>query len=911
MNAAKTKDEKQQNFRLITVLVLAILVVLAAVYAVACLVDDRLTESAEQQVITYTEQAAFTVSGQLALVQAAVDAFAVESGDAESVQPLLNAFCEAYGFSNAYFLDMDGSGCDAAGNPFSIENLPVIETALTRATYSFSDSYANANGQWVRMGQKPLFVKGVQVGALYVEVPMSLFTMPEELAIFGHGGYFILFEGRTGEVIGLPNQALKTPVAPGDSVFDFFERAQIADVEQADAAGSLFASLRIGETPAPSCYDEVRAWAADREVGAVGTVMDGVPCYVSVAPVPGSTWTACSVIPIASVRTEEPVINVMYGLVLLIVVFSLVAAGVLTYMLFQRRLRASHIAMEESLYAALSESIDMAVNLYCPADGTTTPIVAKASAILGHPLQAFMDDPRLARAVDLSSEGRLMLQHMREGSISQLNKGEFSLRSPETGLTRWVVYTVEPLSFDGKDQLMLVIQDVTTERTVRECMREAMDAADAASNAKSDFLSRMSHDIRTPMNVIIGMVQIAQNPSSDEAKMRVCLQKIGIASNQLLNLINEVLDFSKIESGKMVLASSPFSLRDIVDGVANVTRIQCEQKRLTFQLTCEYDGIAAFEGDAVRVEQMLTNLLTNAVKYTDEGGRVSLSVRVLPEKVAGYRPVEFVVADNGIGMSEEFQKNLFEPFSMEGRSRSQGTGLGMSIVKSVIVLMGGLITVDSKENVGSTFRVLVNIRVAPSSALPASPADDLAALRPVVLQPSEEAPAAKAEAPSPALPKRAGSASAAAALEGGAAAKPPADKAAARPGEGIHVLVVEDSELSADIACELLSMKGFTYDCARQGQEAVDKFCSAPEGTYDVILMDVHMPVVNGYEATRAIRASGRGDAESVVIVAMSANAFTDDVAASLESGMDAHLCKPMRIDNVVSVVIEQLALKG
>ncbi|QTU84478.1 hypothetical protein [Xiamenia xianingshaonis] len=152
MNAAKTKDEKQQNFRLITVLVLAILVVLAAVYAVACLVDDRLTESAEQQVITYTEQAAFTVSGQLALVQAAVDAFAVESGDAESVQPLLNAFCEAYGFSNAYFLDMDGSGCDAAGNPFSIENLPVIETALTRATYSFSDSYANANGQWVRMG---------------------------------------------------------------------------------------------------------------------------------------------------------------------------------------------------------------------------------------------------------------------------------------------------------------------------------------------------------------------------------------------------------------------------------------------------------------------------------------------------------------------------------------------------------------------------------------------------------------------------------------------------------------------------------------------------------------------------------------------------------------------------------------
>lgn len=900
--------EKRQGLKLVAVLSGVIIVVLVCIFVVTAHIDERLNQNAEQQVVTYTQQATYTISGRLELVLSSIYAFNIESEDPARIEAQLHAFVESFGFTNAYFVNMDGEGISAEGKTFNVVDLDVPETALSDGRYSYSQTFKNDHGAGARIGQRPLFLDGKQIGALYVEVPLSIFVLPEEIELFDDGSYFILFEGSTGEILDAPKQNIQSGSILGEDMYSFlhtkFQESEAGGYVKDPLLATIFDTDVIAEFEASKLVDDesshslLESWVQNRQNGVLSAVVDGMPSYISLVPIANTSWYVCSIVPFESVRSEMGVVNAAFWFVFFIVVLCLALACVLMVMFFRRRIRTNHVAMEENLYAALSESIDMAVNLYCPTDGSTTPIVAKAAGILGYPLRKVMDDPLLENVIELSADGRAIFRRIREGDISDLERGEFSLRNPESGQTKWAVYAVEPLHFDSKDQILFVLQDVTTERMVRECMREAMDAAESANRAKSEFLSRMSHDIRTPMNVIAGMLQIAENSAHDETKIQVCLQKIGIASNQLLNLINEVLDFSKIESGKMVLANSPFSLQMLVEDVANMTRIQCDQKELSFLLNCDYDGIGVFEGDMVRLEQVMTNLLTNAVKYTDPGGFVSLSVRVLPEKVSGYRPVEFVVSDNGIGMSHEFQETLFEPFTMEGRSKSQGTGLGMSIVKSAVMLMGGTITVESEIDRGTTFRVLVNIGV--KNDAPRGEESSCADVSPASSDGTEASP----------LQIFAGDdneqndrwVATALTLE-----EVRRHKASKLPGKGIQVLVVEDNELNAEIACELLGMVGFVVTCAADGQQGVDMFSNSPLGEYDVILMDVNMPVVDGYEATRLIRTLDRTDAKTVIILAMSANVFSDDIAKSLSAGMDSHLAKPMKVDRVVQAVYEIL----
>lgn len=914
--------ERKQGLKLAAALSGVTLVVLVCIFMVTARIDERLNQNAEQQVVTYTQQATYTISGRLELVLSSIYAFNIESENPSNIEAQLRAFVDSYGYINAYFASMDGEGMSADGHPFSVDDLAVPETALSDGRYSYFQTLENSNGAGVRIGQRPLYLDGKQIGALYVEVPLSIFVLPDELMLYDNGGYFIIFEETTGEIIDVPKQSSRSASILGETIYSFLH----AKYQESEAAGYIEAPLQGGVTASDgmmssdaseiikdgASFTFLETWVKNRQSGVLSAVIDGVPSYISIAPVADSSWYVCGIVPFENVRSELGAVNAAFWFVFFIVALCLALASVLTILFFQRRLRANHVTMEENLYAALSESIDMAVNLYCPADGSTTPIVTKAADILGYPLQKILDDPLLENVVELSADGRLIMRRVREGDISDLERGEFSLRNPEIGQTRWAVFAVKPLRFDDKDQILIALQDVTTERMVRECMREAMDAAESANQAKSEFLSRMSHDIRTPMNVVAGMLQIAQNSAHDEAKVRVCLQKIGIASNQLLNLINEVLDFSKIESGKMVLANNPFSLQSLVDDVVNITRIQCDQKELSFVLNCDYDGVEKFEGDTVRLEQMMTNLLTNAVKYTDPGGCVSLSVHVMPEKVPGYRPVEFVISDNGIGMSKEFQETLFEPFTMEGRSQSQGTGLGMSIVKSVVMLMGGIITVESEIDRGTTFKVLMNIGVQDATATRSGNSSFTALDSGVVSEPFATAidtlASNEEKSPLAAVPT-----STADALGSKWTAGPltfeelKRHKESELPGKDIHILVVEDNELNAEIASELLLMMGFTVTCAVNGQEAVDMFQTSSVGDYDAILMDVNMPLMGGYEATQLIRGLNREDAHSVIILAVSANAFSDDVTASLNAGMDAHLSKPMKVDRVVEAIYEAL----
>lgn len=308
-------------------------------------------------------------------------------------------------------------------------------------------------------------------------------------------------------------------------------------------------------------------------------------------------------------------------------------------------------------------------------------------------------------------------------------------------------------------------------------------------------------------------------------------------------------------------------------------------------------GDAVFVGDAMRIKQLLVNLLTNAVKYTPKGGHIRFETTVLDGPAMGYRQIVFEVVDDGIGMSREFLDHLFEPFTMEGRSHEQGTGLGMSIVKNIITLMGGDVEVDSAPNCGTKFRVSLNVRIAFEAERKVLEEEE-GIFAEVEIRQGDDSCSNKANA-----------------AEGGSDLKSPTSGASSTRAldrgdlEGLHALVVEDNDLNAEITCELLSEAGLIVDRASDGQEACAMFEATAAGFYDVILMDVQMPVLDGYEATQHIRALDRDDASTVPIIAMSANAFLEDVNASLSSGMNAHLSKPIDMRRVL-ITIERLVRK-
>ena len=374
---------------------------------------------------------------------------------------------------------------------------------------------------------------------------------------------------------------------------------------------------------------------------------------------------------------------------------------------------------------------------------------------------------------------------------------------------------------------------------------------DIASKAKSEFLSRMSHEIRTPMNGIIGMTAIALQQDQSQERIMDCLQKIQSSSDYLLGLINDILDMSKIESGKMKLEVFSFDLNEMLDTIKELIMPQAALKNITFiqdiQLTHGF-----FAADRMRISQVLINLLGNAVKFTPAKGRITLTVREeqahesMGQGMPGMVPVYFAVSDTGIGIAAEDQDRVFRSFEQavdRNPSKQQGTGLGLSISSRLVQLMGCNIHLESTLGEGSTFSFRI------------------------LLAPGEDEKAERQE-----------------------------EEVSF---DGYHILVVEDNEINAEIAQCLLEERGFCVDCVYDGSQAVERIRTTEPGTYDVILMDIMMPVMDGLDATRAIRAMEREDCHTIPIIAMSANAFDDDLKKSVECGMNGHLSKPVEVDKL------------
>ena len=399
---------------------------------------------------------------------------------------------------------------------------------------------------------------------------------------------------------------------------------------------------------------------------------------------------------------------------------------------------------------------------------------------------------------------------------------------------------------------MDVTDSVADEVRSKQAIEQALAAAEQANRAKSDFLSNMSHDIRTPMNAVLGMTELALDNMDSRAEVESCLKKISISGKYLLDLINNVLDMSRIEAGRMSVNRELVSLSRLAEDIVATMQMQAEAKKQSLTVHMEQLACAAVYSDSLRLRQVLLNILGNAVKYTPEGGAIDFTIKESPSaKGSGYVHLAFVVQDNGIGMTDEYVRHIFECFSREDSLRVQkteGSGLGMVITKYIVDAMGGKISIKSESNVGTEFTVLLDVERAEQEQAEAQETD------------------------------------------------------AAQPQHALRVLLAEDNALNREIAVALLSKQDVTVETAENGQLCVEKFSAAPNGYYDAVLMDVRMPVMNGYEATQAIRALARADA-ALPIIAMTADAFAEDVERCLAAGMNAHLSKPMDINKLMALL--------
>ena len=401
--------------------------------------------------------------------------------------------------------------------------------------------------------------------------------------------------------------------------------------------------------------------------------------------------------------------------------------------------------------------------------------------------------------------------------------------------------------------LLLLVYSLSVSRKKQmEALKEAQDA-NAANIAKTTFLNHMSHDIRTPMNAIVGFTDIAMKRKPDK-EVENCLKKIRQSSEYLMTLINDVLDISRIESGKLEYKPVPVDFRNMTDTVLSIARGYIENRDLNFCVSREELKTPYVMADELRIREVLLNIISNAVKFTKDGGTISFATENAPGNDDHHIIIRYRISDTGIGMSEEFQTRIFDEFSQENdgaRTSYKGTGLGMAIAKKYVDLMGGKIEVSSRQGIGSTFTVEIPLRIAEQ-----------------VLTEKEEKLRKDMDL------------------------------------HGLHVLLAEDNDLNAEIAVSLLEEQGMIVTRVADGKSALLQFCNTAPGTFNLILMDIMMPEMNGYETTKAIRnLSDRPDGKEIPIIAMTANAFAEDVQAALDAGMDDHVAKPMDMDILISAI--------
>ncbi|NBJ66249.1 ATP-binding protein [Adlercreutzia caecimuris] len=553
------------------------------------------------------------------------------------------------------------------------------------------------------------------------------------------------------------------------------------------------------------------------------------------------------------------IVGVTARMVIIVVgatLLAVTAIGALLIYRNRRELRGErHV---QSIYQAIGENIDTAIFIVDCEDQVVEAAFENVQDILGVPASKFFAVDRLSSNEAYAKVAAIV----HSGAPAERRTWEFQCFNAVFGRDMWLRITSCPVTLGGDAKVIYSLTDMTDEHDIRQRLMDSVAAAEDANRAKSNFLASMSHDIRTPMNAILGFSELIDREAGHEEAVREYNRKIALSGRHLLGLINDVLDMSKIESGKTELTAEPFSLAETVAAVEAMMRPQTDAKGQTF--TVEVTGIShdRLVGDEGRLRQILMNVLSNAMKYTGTGGKILLRIDGSLARHGTLQHVRILVRDNGIGMSDDYLATIFDSFSREESTltnKIQGTGLGMAITKNLVDLMGGAITVRSKLDAGSVFIIDLDF-------------------------PPAEAESEEREEP---------------------VSAPATDADEALGGK--HFLVAEDNDLNAEIIGAILTIHGATCEVAENGQVAVDKFSQSEPGAYDMIFMDVQMPVMNGHEAARAIRALDRPDAREIPIIAMTANAFAEDEREALAAGMSAHVAKPIDVA-VLACTVASLA---
>ena len=627
----------------------------------------------------------------------------------------------------------------------------------------------------------------------------------------------------------------------------------VLDSSSADMRGvhNILAMLKNSAGFTAEQVDALQDSFAAGESGNLEFSINGVSYYMVYGSASFQNWTILGIAPKSVVnanmnRLQYTTMAVMSGTTGMLAV----AALLLVVQNNRQKLRKKdqQLLAREELFSNLSRNVDDVFLMIDTETRKVEYVSPNVQRILGLSPEAVQEDLYvLYPAGDDSGASRLENLMQMEQGVQQEWEREFV--NQETGEPRYIHVTGFINDVQGARKCIVDLSDRTGEHQTTLAVEAALEVAEKASKAKTDFLSNMSHDIRTPMNAIIGITTLMKNELHQPEKLAEHLGKLETSGRLLLGIINDILDMSRIESGKTTLNIEKTNLPQQVSQLDSIIRQQASQRRQTFTVEnhVQHENVLA---DPNRLNQVLMNILSNAVKYTPQGGHIRLDVEELThtEHYAKYR---FVVQDDGIGMSEAYQKTLFEPFTREeksGTNRVQGTGLGMAITKSIVDLMGGTIHVESAPGKGSRFEVVLEFPI--------------------------DAEADKVQTAS-ALPEEA---------------------EAVSPLSGMKFLCAEDNAINAEILEMLLEANGASCTICSNGQEIVDAFASVKPGEYDMILMDVQMPVMDGLEATRRIRNGENPLGRTIPILAMTANAFLEDMQKSKEAGMDEHLSKPVDI---------------
>ena len=627
----------------------------------------------------------------------------------------------------------------------------------------------------------------------------------------------------------------------------------VLDSSSADMRGvhNILAMLKNSAGFTAEQVDALQDSFASGESGNLEFSINGVSYYMVYGSASFQNWTILGIAPKSVVnanmnRLQYTTMAVMSGTTGMLAV----AALLLVVQSNRQKLRKKdqQLLAREELFSNLSRNVDDVFLMIDTETRKVEYVSPNVQRILGLSPEAVQEDLYvLYPAGDDSGASRLENLMQMEQGVQQEWEREFV--NQETGEPRYIHVTGFINDVQGARKCIVDLSDRTGEHQTTLAVEAALEVAEKASKAKTDFLSNMSHDIRTPMNAIIGITTLMKNELHQPEKLAEHLGKLETSGRLLLGIINDILDMSRIESGKTTLNIEKTNLPQQVSQLDSIIRQQASQRRQTFTVEnhVQHENVLA---DPNRLNQVLMNILSNAVKYTPQGGHIRLDVEELShtEHYAKYR---FVVQDDGIGMSAVYQKTLFDPFTREeksGTNRVQGTGLGMAITKSIVDLMGGTIHVESAPGKGSRFEVVLELPI--------------------------DAEADKVQT---------------------ASALPEEDEAVS-PLSGMSFLCAEDNAINAEILEMLLETKGASCTICSNGQEIVDAFASVKPGEYDMILMDVQMPVMDGLEATRRIRNGENPLGRTIPILAMTANAFLEDMQKSKEAGMDEHLSKPVDI---------------